>query len=115
MQLPLILIRDGFKDRFSMCHEQVDGVRLISNSASELLRGVPDALADVYRVGSTAPGTAELEHDPRNSTDWISHALGMRRMKVQGDGRYCWCAADAASHCAQNGTCGFAMLSFAQG
>jgi len=31
-------------------------VRLVSDGASELLRGVPDELADVYRVGSTAPG-----------------------------------------------------------
>ena len=31
-------------------------VRLISDTTHELLRRVPDCLADVYRVGSTAPG-----------------------------------------------------------
>lgn len=35
---------------------EVDAVRVVSDSTSELLRGVPDALADVHRVGSTAPG-----------------------------------------------------------
>lgn len=35
---------------------EVDGVRVVSNAASQLLRGVPDALADIHRVGSTAPG-----------------------------------------------------------
>ena len=35
---------------------ECDGVRLLSAGAHELLRRVPDALADVFRVGSTAPG-----------------------------------------------------------
>lgn len=37
---------------------ECDGVRLISDTTHELLRRVPDCLADVYRVGSTAPGAA---------------------------------------------------------
>ena len=36
---------------------ECDGVRLLSAGCHELLRRVPDALADVFRVGSTAPGT----------------------------------------------------------
>ena len=39
---------------------ECDGVRLLSAGAHELLRRVPDALADVFRVGSTAPGA----HNP---------------------------------------------------
>ena len=35
---------------------EVDAVRVLSDATSELLRGVPDALADIHRVGSTAPG-----------------------------------------------------------
>ena len=35
---------------------ELDGVRLLGSCRHELLRRVPDALADVFRVGSTAPG-----------------------------------------------------------
>lgn len=38
------------------CKYDVYQVRLISDTTHELLRRVPDCLADVYRVGSTAPG-----------------------------------------------------------
>ena len=31
-------------------------VRLLTQSRHELLRRVPDGLADVFRIGSTAPG-----------------------------------------------------------
>ena len=31
-------------------------VRLLSQNGHELLRRVPDGLADVFRIGSTAPG-----------------------------------------------------------
>lgn len=45
---------------------ECDGVRLLSAGRHELLRRVPDALADVFRVGSTAPGArmtfAEICH-----------------------------------------------------
>lgn len=33
-------------------------VRLLSQNKHELLRRVPDGLADVFRIGSTAPGQA---------------------------------------------------------
>lgn len=62
---------------------QVDGIRLVSNSASELLRGVPDALADVYRVGSTAPGVAGTPTHGTKQTCWHlyvrSHSMEKRR------------------------------------
>ncbi|KAK9907253.1 hypothetical protein WJX75_000093 [Coccomyxa subellipsoidea] len=46
---------------------ECDGVRLISDTTHELLRRVPDCLADVYRVGSTAPGA--LLYDARELFD----------------------------------------------
>lgn len=35
---------------------ECDGIRIISQTTHELLRRVPDPLADVFRPGSTAPG-----------------------------------------------------------
>ncbi len=35
---------------------EVDGVRVLSDERHELLRRVPEPLAEVFRVGSTAPG-----------------------------------------------------------
>lgn len=35
---------------------EVDAMRVLSDTTIELLRGVPDALADIHRVGSTASG-----------------------------------------------------------
>ncbi len=35
---------------------EVDGVRVVAAGRHELLRRVPDCLADVFRIGSTAPG-----------------------------------------------------------
>lgn len=39
---------------------ECDGIRIISQSTHELLRRVPDPLADVFRPGSTAPGRHPL-------------------------------------------------------
>jgi len=39
-------------------------VRLLSQNKHELLRRVPDGLADVFRIGSTAPG----QHPPLPQT-----------------------------------------------
>ena len=35
---------------------ECDGARLITRERNELLRRVPDVLADVFGIGSTAPG-----------------------------------------------------------
>ncbi len=35
---------------------ELDGVRVLTASTHELLRRIPDPLADVYRIGSTTPG-----------------------------------------------------------
>lgn len=40
---------------------EIDGVRIISNSSHELLQKVPDAVADVFRIGSIAPSALLLE------------------------------------------------------
>ena len=35
---------------------EVDGVRILTSQRHELLRRVPDALVDIFRIGSTSPG-----------------------------------------------------------
>ncbi|KAG8195406.1 hypothetical protein JTE90_001418 [Oedothorax gibbosus] len=40
---------------------EIDGVRIISNSTHELLQKVPDAVTDVFRIGSLSPSAILLE------------------------------------------------------
>ena len=55
--------RHSFRARvLSLHHMQV---RLLSQNRHELLRRVPDGLADVFRIGSTAPGQWLAPKSPR--------------------------------------------------
>lgn len=40
---------------------EIDGVRIIGNTTHELLQKVPDAVADVFRIGSVSPSALLLE------------------------------------------------------
>ncbi|KFM68340.1 hypothetical protein X975_12661, partial [Stegodyphus mimosarum] len=40
---------------------EIDGVRIIGNTTHELLQKVPDAVADVFRIGSLSPSALLLE------------------------------------------------------
>ncbi|KAF8764583.1 Vacuolar protein sorting-associated protein like [Argiope bruennichi] len=40
---------------------EIDGVRIISNTSHELLQKVPEAVADVFRIGSLSPSAILLE------------------------------------------------------
>jgi len=54
-------------------------VRLLSQNKHELLRRVPDGLADVFRIGSTAPG----QHPPLPKTVvGVCDMLGLRAITV---------------------------------
>lgn len=49
-------IKHDLEERTVLVSE-CDGVRLISAEKHELLSRVPDSLVDVFKIGSTAPGT----------------------------------------------------------
>mmetsp|Transcript_12464 Transcript_12464/g.35002 ORF Transcript_12464/g.35002 Transcript_12464/m.35002 type:complete len:872 (-) Transcript_12464:151-2766(-) len=75
---------------------EVDGLRIVSNRTTQLLRRVADSLVDIFRIGSTSPGAALFDARTLFEQHNAKSDEYLRRINSLSEAITCCCDAAAA-------------------